>query len=295
MTSPFNDEQLSAVLDGTADPELVGRVQASPEASDRLDQLRRVRDLVATPPVGASPERRAASIAAALAAAEVAAPEGVSSLSVAREKAEQKRRLVDRFSPQVMAAAAALLLVVIVAPFLISRSGDNTSDFAAETTADAADDGMNNSLAETAGADAMEESDDDSGSADSAMADTAEAPAADEAMEADLLIDDSADDVSDDAASAGEDEVLRIFPTNSPVQLLASIDLGTVAPNLFLSDPELRNSVNPECLAPFTEAAEPTFALSIIDGPDISQFVVIHFDEDGTNTLFDAEDCSPVG
>ena len=79
MTTEFDDELLSAVLDGDADPQTVAAVQADPDAAARLRSMRAAAALVATPPPPATPERRAASIAAALAAAQPA-PE-VSSLS----------------------------------------------------------------------------------------------------------------------------------------------------------------------------------------------------------------------
>jgi hypothetical protein len=294
MTSPFSDEQLSAVLDGLADPETVARVQASPEAAARLDQLRMVSELVATPPPAATPERRASSIAAALAAAESVAPEGVASLAVAREKAVERKRFTDRFSPQVMAAAAAILLVALITPFLIQGDDD---DATIATGADTAADSISESLSNAATDDATDSGSDDSGDADSGddMAATSLAPTADAESSDDAAMEAAP---ADDAMAEDEaaDEEPRMFFINSAVGLLDAIDDGNVGPNLFLSDPEIQGGdVNPDCLAEFTDRAEPSFALATIESTDGPQLVVIHFGEDGTNTLFDAEDCSPVG
>ncbi|RZV47578.1 MAG: hypothetical protein EX269_04530 [Acidimicrobiales bacterium] len=298
MTSPFSDEQLSAVVDGLADPELVQRVQASPDASARLEQLRAVSELVGTSPAPATAERRASSIAAALAAAEAVAPEGVSSLAVAREKAVERKRFTDRFSPQVMAAAAAILLVALITPFLISNSGSDT------TASDTATGEISTSLSDAGGADGSDDATDsaddsdrsfdgddsaadsiDSGSDASAAM---EAAPTDEAMEEDAVENDSTADTS-------ADDEARIFFSNSPLGLLAAIEQGGILPNLFVSDPEIQSTVNPECLVDLTDAAEPGLALAEIDNDGVRQVVVITFEEDGTNTLFDAGDCSPVG
>jgi len=292
MTSPFSDEQLSAVLDGLADPETVARVQASPEASARLEQLRSVSELVGTPPPAATPERRASSIAAALAAAESAAPEGVASLAVAREKAVERKRFTDRLSPQVLAAAAAILLVALITPFLIQGDDDDTS--IATGAADTA--GENRSLADSATDDGGDDAADsgDSDSADDGVAATTLAPTAeaDLAEESAVASDDAMDDVA--ANEAGDDSARMSF-ANSPLQLLALIDIGQVQPDLFLTDPEIQNTVNPECLIDLVDGLFPSYALATIESTSGVQIVVIQFDPDGTNTLFDAEDCSPVG
>lgn len=297
MTSPFSDEQLSAVLDGLADPETVARVQSSPEASARLEQLRRVSELVATPPPAATAERRASSIAAALAAAESAAPEGVASLAVAREKAVERKRFTDRLSPQVLAAAAAILLVALITPFLIQNNDD---DATVATGADTATDSRTSSLSDSATADAADSGSDDGGDGDFTDDPSSSDDSAEAAMEAAPVNDDgmAAEAAADDAGVGGADDTdfVELFSTNSALQLLASIDDGSVTPDLFLDDPSIQDgTVNSECLVDLAERSEPSLKLARIDNTTGSQLVVIHFGEDGTNTLFDAEDCSPVG
>lgn len=300
MTSPFSDEQLSAVLDGLADPELVQRVQASPQASARLEQLRTVSELIGTSPAPATPERRASSIAAALAAAEAAAPEGVSSLAVAREKAAESKRFTDRFSPQVMAAAAAILLVALITPFLISNSGSDT------TASDTATGEISTSLSDAGGADGSDDATDSAADSDSSFdgddsaAESMDSGSDDSAAmaEAAPMDEDEAEEdavENDPTADSSADDEARMFFSNSPVGLLAAIEQGGILPNLFVSDPEIQTTVNPECLVDLTDAAEPALALAEIDNDGVRQVVVITFEEDGTNTLFDAGDCSPVG
>ena len=107
----FDDELLSAIIDGDADEATVASVLADETASQRLDAMRTVAGIVAEEPPPATPARREQSIAAALAAAN-SAPE-VTSLTTERVA----RRSGP--SPKVLAIAAAVLLFVLAIPVII--------------------------------------------------------------------------------------------------------------------------------------------------------------------------------
>ena len=65
----FDDEMLSAIIDGEADDATVASVLADDAASQRLEDMRTAVEVVAEEPPPATPQRRQQSIAAALAAA----------------------------------------------------------------------------------------------------------------------------------------------------------------------------------------------------------------------------------
>ena len=126
---------------------------------------------------------------------------------------------------------------------------------------------------------------------------------ADDAMEEDAM-DDAAmeDDGADDTAVATTTTTARTtepFATNNVLLLEEAIDLGTVAPVLRPTDPELLDVVNSTCIDPDLPADVDQFALA-----ELGEFapppalVVVQFDAtDPTQVIgiFNAEDCSPVG
>ncbi len=310
MTTEFDDELLSAVLDGEADPQTVAAVQADPDAARRLTALEAASALVATPPAPATPERRAASIAAALAAAQPA-PE-VTSLSVARERktaaAAPKRRQVNW-----LAVAAAFAFVLISAVVITGIVGGSNSADVVDTATEAADDA----------ADATETAE-SFGTADStAMAESATADDADEAVEdameeameeEEAMEDDAMEEESMDAEDAMEDDdsetalttttvtaerSIEPFATNNLLLLEEAIDLGVVVPVLQPTDPELLDVVNLDCLNPELPPDIDQFAFAELgEFAPPPQLVVVQFDPFDPSQvilIFDAEDCTPVG
>ena len=131
---------------------------------------------------------------------------------------------------------------------------------------------------------------------------------ADDAMEEDAMEEDAMDDAAmeddgaDDTAVATTTTTARTtepFATNNVLLLEEAIDLGTVAPVLRPTDPELLDVVNSTCIDPDLPADVDQFALA-----ELGEFapppalVVVQFDAtDPTQVIgiFNAEDCSPVG
>ncbi len=306
MTTEFDDELLSAVLDGEADPQTVAAVQADPDAARRLAALEAASALVATPPAPATPERRAASIAAALAAAQPA-PE-VSSLSVARERktaaAAPRRRQVNW-----LAVAAAFAFVLISAVVITGIVGSNSADVV-DTAADASDDAAD-AVEEVAEAAEESLSADSATMAESATADEAMEEAMDdeEAMEGDAMEEEAMEEDametedSDRETAATTTTTQRLsaepFATNNLLLLEEAIDLGVVVPVLRPTDPELLSVVNPECLNPELPPDIDQFAFAELgEFAPPPQLVVVQFDPFDPSQvilIFDAEDCTPVG
>ena len=291
----YDDQLLSTIIDGEASPEIIAAVEADEAASQRLIDLRAAVTHVATPVPEATPEKRSASIAAAMATATPASPE-VTSLSAKRhEKQEEKKRFPTGW---LIAAAAAVLLFVLAIPVFLN---DTSTDFATDAASDA-------SLSAES-ADATEElveravtSDDGD---EEAMEDEEE-----EAMEDE---EEDAGDATVEAAGVPADLDLDLEVVPSIEELNVLIEDTTVAPNLAGNDIlaietlQARNSgdfdevlateVNPECLVPGEGVTNPTpYSLVVLDpfaGP--AQLVIIEFGDDGTTRLLDAETCGVIG
>ena len=291
----YDDQLLSTIIDGEASPEIIAAVEADEAASQRLIDLRAAVTHVATPVPEATPEKRSASIAAAMATATPASPE-VTSLSAKRhEKQEEKKRFPTGW---LIAAAAAVLLFVLAIPVFLN---DTSTDFATDAASDA-------SLSAES-ADATEElveravtSDDGD---EEAMEDEEE-----EAMEDE---EEDAGDATVEAAGVPADLDLDLEVVPSIEELNVLIEDTTVAPNLAGNDIlaietlQARNSgdfdevlateVNPECLVPGEGVTNATpYSLVVLDpfaGP--AQLVIIEFGDDGTTRLLDAETCGVIG
>ena len=307
----YDDQLLSTIIDGEASPEIIAAVEADEAASQRLIDLRAAVTHVATPVPEATPEKRSASIAAAMATATPASPE-VTSLSAKRhEKQEEKKRFPTGW---LIAAAAAVLLFVLAIPVFLN---DTSTDFATDAASDA-------SLSAES-ADATEElveravtSDDGDEEAmedeeEEAMEDEEEEAMEDEEEEAMEDEEEDAGDATVEAAGVPADLDLDLEVVPSIEELNVLIEDTTVAPNLAGNDIlaietlQARNSgdfdevlateVNPECLVPGEGVTNPTpYSLVVLDpfaGP--AQLVIIEFGDDGTTRLLDAETCGVIG
>lgn len=293
---PFSDELLNEVLDGTAPDETVEAVQRDADAHARLIQLQRVQELVATPPPAATTDRRAQSIAAALAATEPI--EGVTSLTTARVAKVEKATKRRQFPLQWAAAAAAVVALGIGVPVILGGGlgGDD-----ADTTA-----GSSRSLSNDAD-DAADGSDEaaatiapsDTAAADLAgvEAEFAEAERASSANDGAMVTGDAASDGGGDDADAPDDQSpqpLLLLSTVDELQL--NIEDGFVEPTLAIDDPALQDEVMPECLDQFADIDGVLFALVRIEPIDETPYTaLIVFDPDGSVQTLNAEDCTLVG
>ncbi len=309
----FDDELLSAVLDGLADPETVASVEQDPDAAARLERMRMVQQLVATPVADATPERRHSSIAAALAAAN-SAPE-VTSLTAAREtKAATRRRWSA--SPAMLAAAAAFVIGVLAIPFIVGSDADTAetaTDSASfeDAVADASDDAEASGAFDAAEAesftdddameddameeDAMEEEAMDEMAESAAVEETASDDSGDAMEDADAAIDEMSARNADGLRFYGGFEIRRI----DPAELSAPAESGEVVPVFFAEDLVGAQDVNLECLNGFPESEVPSFALVEDATVPLDVFpqrlLIVHWAIDGTLTALDAGDCTPVG
>ena len=277
----YDDELLSTIIDGEASPEIIAAVEADGAASQRLIDLRAAVTHVATPVPEATPEKRSASIAAAMATATPASPE-VTSLSAKRhEKQEEKKRFPTGW---LIAAAAAVLLFVLAIPVFLN---DTSTDFATDAASDA-------SLSAE--------------SADATEGLVERAVTSDDGDE-----EEDAGDATVEAAGVPADLDLDLEVVPSIEELNVLIEDTTVAPNLAGNDIlaietlQARNSgdfdevlateVNPECLVPGEGVTNATpYSLVVLDpfaGP--AQLVIIEFGDDGTTRLLDAETCGVIG
>jgi hypothetical protein len=300
----FNDELLSAIIDGEADAETVASVNADVAASARLEQLRSAVEFVAAPIPEATPDRRSASIAAALAAAEPA-PE-VSSLAAARHERAQtnKRRTI---SPTWMAIAAALLLFVVAVPLLLRFSPDSAESVATSTddaslsvtdsSADAADgsDSGDSDTSESANvvaeSDAVNTADEPASDADEgamddqAAATTSIAPVATEAP-ADI----------DDAENLDDRLKNENFVTVNNIDSLDSLlSIGSVQPTFSTGDAIIAG-VNPDCVRPNTivTADTPYALINLTPFAGDDRLIFVEFADDGTTRILEAEDCASL-
>ena len=297
-TGPFDDELLNAVLDGTADDATVAAVHADSVASSRLAQLRQVKDLVSVAPASATSERRASSIAAAMAAAQADAPDGVSSIAAARharDTAAANRR--NDNSRRWMAIAAGVALFLVGIPLLLSLRGGDDADFANSSTDDA-------SFAAEGSDDSGDDGDDTAAqdiaeSAVDAAADAVDSTSDDDAMADDAMDDsDSAEDVADESgADSSATTTTRQLFEPLPVFELSTIDGAVAAAEIepIFTYGEIAESglVELACLeGGYEETDEPQFAL--IATPD-GQTVLIGFGPGGSAEILDAETCSLLG
>lgn len=279
----YTDELLSAIIDGEADAETVASVEADPVASERLAHMRQGVLLVAEPVPEATPERRSASIAAALSAA-TPAPE-VTSLAAARHERDVVKRSAPRRAWIAGVAAAAAFLIAI--PLAISLAGENSTDIVA---ADAVEETSLDATAETAGADdAMDEASDvvesDDSAADAEEENFASREEVAEAMEDEAAVEPRANRVNtSDLATAttvtGIDEL---------------IDEGTITPK-YDAAAVVEAGVLEACVRPREGVtAELPFDLVNLDSfGGATRLILIEFADDATTRLLDAEDCSAL-
>ncbi len=279
----YTDELLSAIIDGEADAETVASVEADPVASERLAHMRQGVLLVAEPVPEATPERRSASIAAAMAAA-TPAPE-VTSLAAARHERDVVKRSTPRRAWIAGVAAVAAFLIAI--PVAISLAGDNSTDIVA---ADAVEETSVDATAETAGADdAMDEASDvvesDDSAADAEEENFASREEVAEAMEDEAAVEPRANRVNtSDLATAttvtGIDEL---------------IDEGTITPK-YDAAAVVEAGVLEACVRPREGVtAELPFDLVNLDSfGGATRLILIEFADDATTRVLDAEDCSAL-
>ena len=301
----FDDELLSAIIDGEADPASVASVEADTAASQRLAAMRVAVDIVGEEPPPATAERRQASIAAALGAASPA-PE-VTSLS-----AERATRRAAPNKAVVIAIAAALLFFVVAIPAVLTSQGEETVTEAASDAADtslSADDAADSVEDAVAGDDeeAMEDDEEEAMEDDEeAMEDDEEEAMEDEeeAMEDDEEFLDAATDAAPESelpelaltlAERLAENPPAIPVTNDTLGIEELIALGALIPQYTIDD-LIDAGVNPTCL----DAEAPGvigFGVVLLDadGTNPQQLVVIEFLEDGTTRIFEAEDCSLLG
>ena len=296
----FDDELLSAILDGEADAAQIARVEADPQASRRLEQLRMVTTIVREAPEPPTDARRKASIAAAMAAAVPADP-AVTSLAAARhERAEQVwtpdlEKEAQPRNVRWLAVAAAVALFVLAVPVLVALRPDASSvatesadAVAEEATADVAEAASDDDAMEELTEEVMEDSADEAGT----LAESAEASSA--ADVADTAADD-AFDAEDRPFTSFGDQVRRsqltVVATSTEIDGLV-LD-GTIAP-IFTVDELLDAGVNPQCLEADTGLFPAQFGgvnVGTATG-GLDNVVLIRFNDDGTTDLFNPQDCS---
>ena len=223
----FDDEVLSAIIDGEADDAVVASVLADPAATKRLTEMRRVVDIVGEEPPPATPQRRQASIAAAMAAAQPASPE-VTSLTAARHEREEKKK--RRGIPPWLAVAAAVVLIAIAIP-VIAALRPNSAD-----TLTSAADSATDSAVEGASEFSLNSSDDGDDSDDSAD-DAAEEPAAssdavDEEAAPLPAEPENAEDIAEATTDSGPDERAADDVADAAVSDDADASAGDAAQDL---------------------------------------------------------------
>ena len=298
----YDDELLSAIIDGEADEASVASVLADDAASKRLEAMRTAAGIVAEDPPPATAQRRQQSIAAALAAAE-SAPE-VTSLTA--------ERAARRTGPNLraIAIAAAVLLFVLAIPVIVGLrpSSDNVaSDEAAdavadtELSADVVEDVVDGDDDEEAEDEAMEEAEDEA----EAMEDEDEAMEDDEDSSetaAPTLSDDAGDDaVADDAeenfvppdrslAERLATDPAAVPSTNSITGIDDLVQLGSIIP-IYSIDDLVEAGVNPGCVSGASDVDR--FGVVLLDdGTGPERLVIVEFTNSGTTILLDAEDCA---
>ena len=300
----YDDELLSAIIDGEADEASVASVLADDAASKRLEAMRTAAGIVAEDPPPATAQRRQQSIAAALAAAE-SAPE-VTSLT-----AERAARRTGP-SPKIIAIAAAVLLFVLAIPVIVGLrpSSDNVASEAADAAADTGlaagdvvEDVVDGDDEEEAMEDVAEEAEEE------AMEDEEEAE--EEAMEDDEETSETtapalSDDAGDEAAADDAEESF-VPPDRSLAERLATdpaavpstnsitgiddlVQLGSIIP-IYSIDDLVEAGVNPGCVSGASDVDR--FGVVLLDdGTGPERLVIVEFTNSGTTILLDAEDCA---
>lgn len=279
----FDDEVLSAIIDGEADAATVASVEADPAARDRLERMRQGVLLVAKPVAEATAERRSASIAAALATA-YSAPEVTSLTAVRQDRENDKKRTGPKKLWLAGVAAAAAFLIAI--PLALSLGGSNTTNTAADTVTDAAeisnDAAVGDALADGDAMDGAEEAmaDDDAEAAGEFDRETVE-----EAMADDAANDPRANRVNtSDLASANTvdqiDELLNIG------SLAAKYDAATV----------VAAGVAEQCARPQegVSAERPYDLINLNSFGGAERLILVEFADNGMTRVLDAEDCSSL-
>ena len=295
----YDDELLSAIIDGEADEAAVASVLADDAASKRLEAMRTAAGIVAEDPPPATAQRRQQSIAAALAAAE-SAPE-VTSLT-----AERAARRTGP-SPKIIAIAAAVLLFVLAIPVLVGLrpSSDNVAseaaDAAAETelSADVVENVVDGDDEEEAMEDVAEEAEEE------AMEDEEEAMEDDEET-SETAVPAISDDAGDDAAADDAEESF-VPPDRSLAERLATdpaavpstnsitgiddlVQLGSIIP-IYSIDDLVEAGVNPGCVSGASDVDR--FGVVLLDdGTGPERLVIVEFTNSGATILLDAEDCA---
>ncbi len=316
----YDDELLSAIIDGEATPESVAAVEADPVARQRLSDMATGVDIVASPVPEATPERRAQSIAAAMAAATPAAPE-VTSLSAERHKRDEKQKKSGRPPGWLIAAAAALLLFILATPVLFNSGSVDTATEAADIAANAADEVVEEVSGDD-GEEAMEDEeeameDEEEAMEEEAMEDEAAGDAAEAAGDAaeasgdaadTAVIESTADDADSAVAQSSVDLDIETVPSIEELELL--IDDAAIIPELSTNDllafdtsltragggtdEVLATTVNEACFnTDQTIGNETPYSLVILDpfagGPTL---VLVEFNDDGTTRFLNAETCA---
>ena len=326
----YDDETLSAIIDGEAEPEIVASVEADPVARQRLAAMRDGIEIVQAPVPEATAERRSQSIAAAMAAATPASPE-VASLSAQRHKSDEQNReeSKNRGFPTgwLVAAAAAVIVFVLAIPTLFNTGAvDTATDAAGDEAADAA--GVVDDAADAVTGDDDDAAEDDDG--DDAAAAVGSDDSGDEEVVEEVAEEEAADDAADadaaaeaaDAVADADDSEPAAEPAAAPdfvdldIEVVTSfeeldelIDSSAVAPELTGEDilafePSLARSgevldevlateVNPACLNPPDGIANPTPYSVVVLDPFAGgpTLVIVEFADDGMTRLFDAETC----
>lgn len=303
----FTDEMLSAIIDDEADDKTIAAVNADPAARARLQQLRAAVSHVAAPIPAANPERRSASIAAALAAASPTTE--VSSLAAARHVRETQPSR-SRSAPRWLAVAAAAGFLIVTIPLLARFSGsdaDETATTAAEEV-DSASFGINDSGADTdtdaasddagdSSADAMDEVEGPADSDDAVLLDTADQDAVEEAATAEtdgFEPDAAADEQEATTVAPAETEKIRVVVSNLDI-LEEFITLGAVAAQL-TAEQVIAEGVPAACVEPLADVDTATFDLVVLDDfGGTARLILVIFNQDGSTTALDAEDCAQLG
>jgi hypothetical protein len=280
---PYDDAVLSAIIDNEADAETVASVEADPIASKRLAQMRQGVLLVAESVPDATPERRSASIAAALAAA-TSAPE-VTSLAAARHNRDVSKK---RTVPKVwMAGVAAAVAFVIAIPLALSLGGSDTAD----TATDAAEIAVNDDVSLSVPSAAAEVSDSDKAVEEALEADAEDGNFATAQSVADEMADDAANDPRAFAVIESD-----LPSANNIDKINELIALDTITPE-YDAQAVIDVDVSERCVRPregvTNERPYGLVKLTPFGGSD--RLILVEFADDGTTRVLDAEDCSPLG
>ena len=288
----YDDELLSAIIDGEADEASVASVLADDAASKRLEAMRTAAGIVAEDPPPATAQRRQQSIAAALAAAE-SAPE-VTSLT-----AERAARRTGP-SPKIIAIAAAVLLFVLAIPVLVGLrpSSDNVAseaaDAAAETelSADVVEDVVDGDDEEEAMEDDAEEAEEEAMEDDEETSETAVPAISDDAGD-DAAADDAEESFVPPDRSLAErlaTDPAAVPSTNSITGIDDLVQLGSIIP-IYSIDDLVEAGVNPGCVSGASDVDR--FGVVLLDdGTGPERLVIVEFTNSGTTILLDAEDCA---